>query len=400
MNLHLFLNPIVSQPVAALTPQIDNKIAISTFLALGFYCAMNKLSSIELNPTDKFALSWGMPIAVLVNQVWRQTMVSQLPATRNNLFFKVAVSPWMFLTTYALSKISNNFFYEWPTAIATAAVVGLNSLDKSTAAINRHDYLSLPIHLFNAVGTGLLTLDILRIRPLLDRVSWAKMSNVTSDSDSDFDQKELQKKLEEIKKKGEKKLADINKETEESVARLEESAKKSTIRLEEKADKAIEKADKAIKKIEEGLKHDREENERRLKENQRELEEMNAESSRRIREEGKREWQRMFAGFDQPENVAPQNCKPVDPNTFKGLPILDHVTHNDLNPLCPDDAKIILAPKGFDEPSYIDKGCQYVANLRKQMMLLVHPDKQANKNVAAHAFQAVQTAAETLCPKV
>ena len=388
------MNPFVSQPVAALTPQIDNKFAISTFLALGFYWAMNKLSSIELNPTDKFALSWGMPIAVLVNQIWRQTMVSQLPATHNNLFFKVAVNPWMFLTTCALSKISNNFFFEWPTAIATAAVVGLNSLDKSTAAINRHDYLSLPIHLFNAVGTGLLTLDILRIRPLLDRVLWAKMSNVTSNSD--FDNKELQEKLEEIKRQGEKKLADINKETEEIVTRLEEKANKAT----EKADNAIKKADNAIKKIEEGLKHDREENERRLKENQRELEEMNAESSRRIREEGKREWQRMFSGFDQPENVPPQNCKPVDPNAFKGLPILDHVTHNDLNPLCTNDAKIILAPKGFDEHSYIEKGCHYVANLRKQMMLLVHPDKQANKNVAAHAFQAVQTAAETLCPKV
>ncbi len=138
----------------------------------------------------------------------------------------------------------------------------------------------------------------------------------------------------------------------------------------------------------------------RKEEEEKRFEEWCAEDSRRTTEDGEREWQRMFPGSHLFENVAPQNCKPVDSNTFKGLPILDHVTHKDLNPLCPDDAKIILAPEGFDEPSYIDKGCQYVANLRKQMMLLVHPDKQANKNLAAHAFQAVQTAAETLCPKV
>ncbi len=76
MNLHLFLNPIVSQPVAALTPQIDNKIAISTFLALGFYCAMNKLSSIELNPTDKFALSWACRYPQVLSFIFKCFLVS------------------------------------------------------------------------------------------------------------------------------------------------------------------------------------------------------------------------------------------------------------------------------------------------------------------------------------
>ena len=82
-------------------PRIDQQLALSTLLGIGAYWVMNKLSSIDLNPTDKAFFSWGMPIAVLVNQIWRQTLVSRLPDAQNNALLKATVSPWTFLTAFA-----------------------------------------------------------------------------------------------------------------------------------------------------------------------------------------------------------------------------------------------------------------------------------------------------------
>jgi uncharacterized protein YdaU (DUF1376 family) len=121
------------------------------------------------------------------------------------------VSPWTLLTTHALSKISSVSFYEWPTAIATAAVVGLNSIKKIDTAVSKRDFSSYLVHLFNAIGTFHLTFDTLGIYPLLNRDSWEKMKS----SPNENDKNELEETLRKIRAETAEKIKQSAQSTDE-----------------------------------------------------------------------------------------------------------------------------------------------------------------------------------------
>ena len=365
MNSFLPISQIAPQLLIPSVTQFDKKLAVSILLGIGLSWAMNKLSSIKLLPLDQAVLYWTMPVAVLVNQLWKQTIVSQLPAAQNNHFLKVAVSPWTFLATYALSKISSSSFYEWPTAIATASVVGLDVLRKSNAAIHNHDFSACLVHLFNGVGTGLLMLDTLGLKQILDRKSWAKM-NIVQENSNDLKNKWLDQEIIRIRFKTAQELKETNIKLKQTLKNLEE----------------LKKEPEKFKK---------------------ELKETLDEISRQVREKGEREWQWILEsifGMNQPQ-VVPQNCAAVDANVYKNLSDLQRITHPTLNPLCPKHAKIMLASNGlFDEKSFLEKTCDYVNSIYKKMMVATHPDvNRKQPELAQKAFETIQQAAQTLCPR-
>ena len=350
--------------------RVHTQLALSTAIDFGIYWCMNQLSGFKIAEEDKIAFSWIIPGAQLVNHIWKQTLASQLPEARSHTILKVATDPKTYVAVYLASKFLKAPYLGWPTTVATAVVVGTHSLKSCKAAIEEQRNLGwMPVHLFNAVGTGLLALDSLGIREMVDRTAWEK-ALLPTPIQSDLSQEQNEKLSDDIAtiyKEGEKRRQEDYDKTQKEIEELDKKAE---------ADKAAREAE--IKKLKEAF-------EKSQKETQENLDRINARFT----------FKKGQNPFKEPDNCPAHgtfNAKEL----FTGQEnLFERLTHKNLNPDCIEHAKFILAQSKWDRTSS-DKLCDSIKKLHKHLSVATYPDTHTGNPLAHDANANVNRAYDTL----
>lgn len=386
---------------------------------------MNLLSQSNLNPMQMTRCGMALKAAAFANQIWQRSILSSIPAIRENQVVYTAVRPATALATKAAS-----FLGAAPAdSLLTASVNAIMSVQamkniayvlSMESLISKREFIEeISMNLVNAAGGMLFGVQALGYPVLLDEGAFNSLAMQAEENEKQkvlADKEEMQRRIQE---EGQKRLTGMRQKMEQEKKQDQEwrtQLKKEDGEWKEESKWVEEEREARLKIGSEKRKLWIDESNRRMeagidRANQ-DLAEWSklwdSESRSRVEEAGRRaseRWQKriesQFNAFAGLPFGWDSDCPSINPADYVNDTDVERAVRLKDRSKCGKHAEVILGPQGrFDREAYDKEGCGYVKTLAKKMFLSTHPDHNQNSPESAKAIQVVKEAAEALCPSL